>query len=86
MLVASIPGQHFASHVGQRKLRRYPPPPSPLQPTFAIAQVWDMRQKQSVATLEEKYQVCSVAFSAAGDQVPPCVHSLCVCSTPFLCF
>jgi len=35
----------------------------------ATAKVWDMRQKQSVATLEEKYQVCSVAFSAAGDQV-----------------
>lgn len=35
----------------------------------ATAKVWDMRQKQSVATMEEKYQVCSVAFSAAGDQI-----------------
>ena len=32
-------------------------------------QVWDLRVKRSVQTLPEKYQVCAVAFSDAGDQV-----------------
>lgn len=31
--------------------------------------VWDMRHKRSVQTLKEQYQVTSVAFSDAGDQV-----------------
>jgi hypothetical protein len=34
-----------------------------------VHQVWDLRVKRSVQTLPEKYQVCAVAFSEAGDQV-----------------
>ncbi len=32
-------------------------------------QVWDMRAKRSVQTLQEKYQIASVAFADGGDQV-----------------
>ena len=32
-------------------------------------QLWDLRVKRSVQTFSEKYQVLSVAFSEAGDQV-----------------
>ena len=34
-------------------------------------QLWDLRVKRSVQTFSEKYQVLSVAFSEAGDQVSP---------------
>lgn len=32
-------------------------------------QVWDIRMKKSVHTMEDRYQVTAVAFSDAGDQV-----------------
>ena len=35
-----------------------------------MLQVWDLRSKRSVSTFTEQYQVTSVAFSDAGDQVP----------------
>ena len=34
-------------------------------------QLWDLRVKRSVQTFSEKYQVLSVAFAEAGDQVGP---------------
>ena len=34
-------------------------------------QLWDLRVKRSVQTFSEKYQVLSVAFAEAGDQVDP---------------
>ena len=34
-------------------------------------QLWDLRVKRSVQTFSEKYQVLSVAFAEAGDQVLP---------------
>jgi hypothetical protein len=37
----------------------------------ALAQVWDLRAKRSVQTLNEEYQVTAVAFAEAGDQVAP---------------
>lgn len=33
------------------------------------AQLWDLRAKRSVHTLQETYQVTAVAFAEAGDQV-----------------
>ena len=32
-------------------------------------QVWDLRAKRSVQTMSEDYQILSVAFSEAGDQI-----------------
>lgn len=37
----------------------------------AAPQLWDMRSKRSVQTLEAAAPVCAVTFSAAGDQVGP---------------
>lgn len=34
-----------------------------------MLQVWDQRAKRSVVTFKDKYQVTSVAFADAGDQV-----------------
>ena len=34
-----------------------------------VFQVWDQRAKRSVITFQDKYQVTSVAFADAGDQV-----------------
>lgn len=34
-----------------------------------VVQLWDMRSKRSVQTLEAAAPVCAVAFSAGGDQV-----------------
>ena len=54
-----------------------------------LLQVWDLRHKRSVVTMTEQYQVTSVAFSEAGDQVsvqsyndvPHTIiyYTLCVC-------
>ena len=35
----------------------------------ACRQVWDLRAKRSVQTMSEDYQILSVAFSEAGDQI-----------------
>jgi hypothetical protein len=41
-----------------------------LNPAFLQRlQLWDMRSKRSIQTLEAPVPVCAVAFSAAGDQV-----------------
>lgn len=48
----------------RRTAPRVPPPPR--------LQVWDMRQKRSVKTFMEQYQVTAVAFAEAGDQVRGC--------------
>ena len=34
-----------------------------------LCQVWDQRAKRSVMTFKDRYQVTSVAFADAGDQV-----------------
>ena len=36
---------------------------------MCVRQVWDVRQKRSVQTLTERYQVTAVAWADAGDQV-----------------
>lgn len=33
------------------------------------AKLWDMRAKKSVSTFQERFQVTSVAFAEAGDQI-----------------
>lgn len=44
-------------------------------------QVWDLRQRNSICTFEEEFQICSVAFSAAGDQVSQFQFDNCNCLT-----
>ena len=50
-----------------------------------VPQVWDLRVKRSVQTLPEKYQVCAVAFSDAGDQVSSRWSGNLDCSSPRQC-
>lgn len=37
--------------------------------TELVMQIWDLRAKRSVQTLEDEFQVLSVCMSDAGDQV-----------------